>query len=83
MEYDYYILFNTHTDGLMLAKKLKENNIKYTIVPTPRQLSKSCGIAIKYEHEDEKAILDIIDKHEIKILAMHSLERKNMEINFI
>jgi len=83
MEYDYYILFNTHTDGLMLANKLKKNNIKYTIVPTPRQLSKCCGIAIKYEHEDEKAILDIIDKYEIKVLGLHSLERKNIDIKFI
>lgn len=83
MKYDYYILFNTHTDGLMTAKKLKENNIKYTIVPTPRQLSKCCGIAIKYEHEDEKAILDIIDKYEIKILGLYNLERKNSDIKFI
>lgn len=67
----------------MTAKKLKENNIKYTIVPTPRQLSKCCGIAIKYEHEDEKAILDIIDKYEIKILGLYNLERKNSDIKFI
>ncbi|SHI81098.1 DUF3343 domain-containing protein [Lutispora thermophila] len=83
MEYDYYILFNTHTDGLNMAKRLKESNIKYTITPTPRQLSKCCGIAIKYEHEDEKAILDIIDKYDIKVLGLHSLERKNVDIKFI
>lgn len=67
----------------MTAKKLKENNIKYTIVPTPRQLSKCCGIAIKYEHEDEKAILDIIDKYEIKVSGLRFLERKNIDIKFI
>jgi len=83
MEHDYYILFNTHTDGLMLAKKLDENKIKYTITPTPRQLSKCCGIAIKYEHKDEKAILNIIEKYDIKVLGLYPLERKNTEIKFI
>lgn len=83
MEYDYYILFNTHTDGLMMVKKLKENNIRYTITPTPRQLSKCCGISIKYEHEDEKTILDIIDKYELKVLGLHPLERKKVDVKFI
>ncbi|MPN49462.1 hypothetical protein SDC9_197083 [bioreactor metagenome] len=83
MELDYYILFNTHTDGLLLEKRLKENNIKYTITPTPRQLSKCCGIAIKYDREDEKAIKEIVGRYGINILGFHSLERKNTEIRFI
>lgn len=83
MELDYYILFNTHTDGLLLEKRLKENNIKYTITPTPRQLSKSCGIAIKYNLEDEDKIKAIAEKYDINVLGFHLLERKNIEIKFI
>lgn len=83
MELDYYILFNTHTDGLLLEKRLKENNIKYTITPTPRQLSKCCGIAIKYNLEDEEKIKAIVEKYDINVLGFHFLERKNIEIKFI
>ncbi|HRS22361.1 MAG TPA: DUF3343 domain-containing protein, partial [Clostridia bacterium] len=52
-EESFYILFPNVTEGLKLEKLLKENAVKYTIVPTPRELSKSCGISIMYEFRDD------------------------------
>lgn len=82
-EYDYYILFHNHTDGLMLEKLLKQNEIKHVIVPTPRQLSKCCGIAIKYSFEDDEKIKQIVKAHEAKVMGFHSLEKKRYEVKFI
>lgn len=83
MQMDYYILFNTHIDGLLMEKRLKENKIKYTITPTPRQLSRCCGIAIKYYNEDEAAIKAIAEKYNIEVIGYQSLEKKDVEIKFI
>ncbi|NMM63233.1 DUF3343 domain-containing protein [Clostridium sp. P21] len=72
----YYILFPSHTEGMKLEKILKEQKIKYTIVPTPRQLSSCCGISIMYNKEDENEIKDLIVIHNVKTLGIHSVDRK-------
>jgi ribosomal protein L7Ae-like RNA K-turn-binding protein len=72
----YYILFPSHTEGIKLESVLKKEKIKYTIVPTPRELSASCGIAIMYNKEDEERIRYLIDIHKVKTSGLHSVEKK-------
>ena len=75
----FYILFPSYTEGMKLETILKKNSIKYTIVPTPRQLSASCGISLMYNNEDEDKIIKIIEENNVNILGMKSLifENKN------
>ncbi|MTI65945.1 MAG: DUF3343 domain-containing protein [Firmicutes bacterium] len=72
-----YVLFPSHTDGLKLEKVLKERKIKYTITPTPRSLSKSCGIAIMIDPNDIKEIENILELNpKIKTEGIHKLEKR-------
>ncbi|WP_242844255.1 DUF3343 domain-containing protein [Caloranaerobacter azorensis] len=72
-----YILFPSHTDGLALEKILKFKKIKYTIVPTPRELSKSCGISIMINPDDKENVREILNVNpEIKINGIYTIERK-------
>jgi len=73
----FYILFPSYTEGMKLESILKKNNIKYTIVPTPRQLSVSCGISIMYNEDDGDKISKLISDNDVKILGMKSLAYKN------
>lgn len=72
----YYILFPNFTSGLALESLLKKAKIKYTIVPTPRELSVSCGICIQYEKQDEEAIRKIVENNSINILGFYSLKKE-------
>lgn len=80
---NYYILFPNVTEGLKLEKLLKAESIRYTIVPTPRELSKCCGISIKYEYEDDCAIKLLAEDHEIKIEGFRSLPARKPVVKFI
>jgi hypothetical protein len=80
---NYYILFPNVTEGLRLEKLLKAEDIRYTIVPTPRELSKCCGISIKYEGVDESSIKLLVDKHGIGIEGFRSLPARKPEVKFI
>ncbi|WBW96711.1 DUF3343 domain-containing protein [Oceanirhabdus sp. W0125-5] len=71
----YYILFDSHTDGLKVESYLKKEGIKYTISPTPRQLSTCCGISIMYDIEDENRIKSIVQDNNLKVKGFYSLER--------
>lgn len=71
----HYILFPCHSSGLALEKLLKNEGIKYTIVPTPRELSTCCGISMEYNKEDEEVIKKIIEISNINIVGFNSLDK--------
>ncbi len=71
-----YILFPSYTSGLALEALLKREKIKYTIVPTPRELSVSCGICIEYKKEDEEIIREIIKNNSINIIDFQSIKKQ-------
>lgn len=81
--YNYYILFPNVTEGLKLEKLLKAEGIGYTIVPTPRELSKCCGISIKYEYKDEAGIKLMTEKNSVSIEGFKSLPARKPEVRFI
>lgn len=68
-----YILFPSYNDGLRLVSILKNAGIKYTIAPTPRQLSACCGMSIIYDKDNENEIRKIIDDNNIKILGFYTI----------
>lgn len=72
----YYILFDSYNWGLSLEAKLKAAKINYTISPTPREFSVSCGMSIMYHVEDEEKIREIVDKCDIKIRGFYTLEKR-------
>jgi ribosomal protein L7Ae-like RNA K-turn-binding protein len=73
---EYYILFPSYTYGLALEALLKKEKIKYTIVPTPRELTVSCGICIKYNKEDEEVIKGLVQNNSINIIGFYSLAKR-------
>lgn len=72
-----YILFPSHAHGLSLEKRLKEHQIGYTIVPTPRQLSTSCGISIMIDPSCKESVEKILKENKnIETLGIHTIEVK-------
>jgi hypothetical protein len=73
MIYDY-VLFPNHLEGLKLEKLLKQENIKYTITPAPRELSSCCGITIRIKPELTNRVQSIVKCHDVAIDGIQSLE---------
>ncbi len=72
----YYVLFPSHTEGMKMEKLLREEKVKYTIVPTPRELSDCCGISIMYNKEDEEKIKKLMCIHNVRTSGFHSVNKK-------
>lgn len=71
----YYVLFNNHENGMKLKKELNNNGIKSTISPTPRKLSKCCGISLMIDKEDIEKITKIAEDKNIEILEINWIEK--------
>ncbi|MEG0250204.1 MAG: DUF3343 domain-containing protein [Peptostreptococcus sp.] len=75
MEKIFYVLFNNHENGLKLNSLLKENSLKSTISPTPRSLSKCCGISLIVEEKELEDVMKVVKENDIEIIAIESIER--------
>lgn len=72
----YFILFPNQTNGIKLNYILTSENFSVSIVPTPRELSSSCGISLLIRKEDIEEIKGIIKRESIKILGIMPVENK-------
>lgn len=60
MEYSYYILFHTHTEGMALYHIMRERGAEVKISPAPRAASVSCGMSLLVEPEEIDKVRSII-----------------------
>ena len=51
----HYVIFPNHDNGMRLYQELKKQGISAVISPTPRTVSKCCGISLMIEEKDVEA----------------------------
>ena len=78
-DYDWYILFPNHHEGLRLNNVLKGQSIRCTIAPTPREASTSCGISLIVLETDLAIIKQAITEQGIRIEKIVSLPKKEWQ----
>lgn len=71
----YYVLFDNHTDGMALYQELKKNGLSAVISPTPRSLSKCCGISLLISSEEVEQVKVIAQRSKLNYLRIDFLER--------
>jgi hypothetical protein len=63
---------NTH-HALRFEKTLKENDIKLTIMPVPREVSASCGLSVKFNLEEFNRVRTLAEKNDILIKKYYKI----------
>ncbi|MBV7275789.1 DUF3343 domain-containing protein [Clostridium thailandense] len=77
----YYILTFENTHGAISAESvLKEENIKIEIMPTPTNITKSCGISIKLSDEYIENVRSIVNGGKIRIKNIYVKDGLNYNI---
>lgn len=77
----YYILTFQNTHGAISAENvLKEENVKVEIMPTPTNITKSCGISIKVSDEYIKKVEEMFSNGKLKIKSIYVKNGTNYEI---
>lgn len=75
MEKVYYVLFNNHTNGLKLHKVLRSKGLTATISPTPRSLSKCCGVTLIVDEAELEEVREAIRENDIEILDIEYIKK--------
>ena len=70
----HYVLFPNHDNAMRLYNELKKAGVRAVIAPTPRSLSKCCGVSLMVEEKDLDTIRACIDVHQIEIWEIAAIE---------
>ncbi len=74
-EQAWYVLFENHMQGLLLDGMLKKAGLHATIVPTPRALSQSCGVALALRADEVEAVRALVEREKAEILKIACVDK--------
>ena len=67
------VLFYSSSHALRAEKVLQRAGILNKMIPTPRQLSSDCGMALRFDRADEEHVARALDEHEVPIIGIHAI----------
>ncbi len=70
----YYMLFDNHEQAVRMYRNLKKKGAGVQIAPTPRALTKCCGVAIMLEEDQIDIVREYIHGHEDEYKTLEKLE---------
>lgn len=66
--------FDVTSMAIMFERICRKKNLDVKVVPVPRVLSSSCGLACEYPCGEEDLIKSICSEREIEVIDWHHIE---------
>ncbi len=67
------VVFHTTAMALRAEKALQEAGLDVRSIPTPRELSSDCGIAVRFPWEQEGRVREILDAAGVETAGIHRM----------
>ena len=67
------ILFHTTSAAMRSEKVLERGNVDVKLIPTPRELSSECGIAMRFDWKLVDHIRDLLDEAQVEVAGIHQM----------
>lgn len=71
----YIVSFNSTQYAMRADKLIRENNITSTTLPTPREITASCGISIRFLNEDLDKVNSILKDNNVEFKGIYHIKR--------
>ena len=67
------VLFYSSSHALRAEKVLQQAGILNKMIPTPRQLSSDCGMALRFDRADEEPVERALAEQKVPINGIHAI----------
>mgnify|MGYP006268996969 CR=1 FL=1 len=67
------VLFFTNSSVMRAEKLLKKAGYSIKLIPTPREFSSDCGIALRFDWADYEQAKSILDTAHLEIDSIHQM----------
>lgn len=73
----YVITFDSTHHAIKAEKEIKKENINIKTIPTPREVSVSCGLSLKFDYMDLNRIINIIEYNDLIFSGIYKIIKKD------
>lgn len=77
LEKEFYVITFDSTHKAMSTEKKILNKVEFNMIPTPREISASCGLSIKFKLEVVDQVLSLLEDHDKEGLNLYKVVRSN------
>jgi hypothetical protein len=67
------VLFHTNSAALRAEKTLLKSGLHVKLIPTPREFSSDCGIALRFDWSCADTVRRLLETTRIETAAIHSM----------
>ena len=67
------VLFHSTAHAIRAEKVLEQAGLKIKMIPTPRQLSSDCGMALRFDRADEAQVAGVLDEKRVPISGIRAI----------
>jgi len=67
------VLFHTSSAALRAEKVLRREGLPIKMIPTPRQFSSDCGVALRFEWRSETRVRELLDSAHANIASIRKM----------
>lgn len=71
----YIVSFNSTHQAIRTDKLFEELNIKSTTLPTPREITASCGISIRFLYDDLDNVNKVLEDNSIEYKGIYHISK--------
>jgi hypothetical protein len=68
------VLFHSTAHAIRAEKVLEQAGFRIKMIPTPRQLSSDCGIALRFERHDGERVRSTLEANKVPTNGIHAVE---------
>lgn len=65
------ILFHTTSSVMRAEKILQKNGVAVKLIPTPRQFSSDCGMAVRFAWQDQERVWTVLEQARVDTAGIH------------
>jgi hypothetical protein len=67
------VLFQSTAHAIRAEKILKQAEFRIKMIPTPRQLSSNCGMALRFERAEEDQLIAALNDSKVPVSSVHAI----------
>lgn len=67
------VLFHSTTHAIRAEKVLQRAGLTIKLIPTPRQISSDCGVALRFDPTDQDAVAATLQENQVPINGIHTI----------
>lgn len=68
------VTFQSTHHAIRGEKLLKDNNIEHRMIPTPRAITRSCGLSAKFNLDDLESLKSLFTEGEIAMTGIYDFK---------